>query len=383
MSKSREGRAPRARDRPSRERPSRERSSRPTESRIADRAGSGAIRMFATAVPGLTPIVGAALSRLPNAAVRSSGFDGRSDVILFEVDRRSRRDVLDLGLTEDVFVEVGRTLRADGDKPGWIAGRIWRPTRVERALAVWAEEVKPPTATMTYRVIARVLQERSFKRTDLRRHLTDVIQRDRTRWRVADPAELEVWISEYAAGRFVAGLRLSDVRMRQRGGRTVERHGALRPTVAKAMVDLAGESRGTLLDPCCGSGTILQEALRAGWKAEGLDIDSEAVQISRKNVPDAVIHAGDIRKLERPDASVDACVSNLPFGQQYTVQGSMDEWLRSALTEMARVTRSGGRIVVLTPDVPRNVAPTTLRLRDRFPIRLLGTQTTIRVYAKT
>jgi 23S rRNA G2445 N2-methylase RlmL len=68
-----------------------------------------------------------------------------------------------------------------------------------------------------------------------------------------------VWVVEYQPGKIVAGLRVSDLRMRQHEGRDIERSGALRPTVAAAMVHLAGKPDGILLDPC-GSGTILAEA---------------------------------------------------------------------------------------------------------------------------
>jgi 23S rRNA G2445 N2-methylase RlmL len=268
--------------------------------------------MFVTAVPGLGPMVSRELGRLPGIVVRDGGFDGRSDVVLFETAPGSRSAVIDLGLAEDVFVEVGRTLRTEGDRPDWIAGRLWRPERAQRALSVWAEEVRPLAGAMTFRVIARVLQERSFLRTDLRRQLTKAIQRDRPRWRLQDPAQIELWVSEYAKGRFAAGLRLSDERMRQHGGRVVEREGALRPTVARAMVLRAGEPSGLALDPCCGSGT----------------------------------------------------------------------WLRSVLGEMARVTRPGGRVVLLVPQLPHAVVPGSLRLRDRFRIRLLGTATTIWVFVR-
>lgn len=344
---------------------------------------SGVTRMFATTLPGVAHIVSRTLDGLPGVTVQDSGFDGRSDVVVFEVARGKRASVLDLGLTEDVFVEVGRTLRADGDKADWIAGRIWRPERVLRALSVWADEVRPLAGAMTFRVIARVLQERSFLRTELRRQLSQTIQSDRPKWRFGDPAQIEVWISEYRVGRFIAGLRLSDVKMRQHEGRAVEREGALRPTVANAMVQLAGEPEGMLIDPCCGSGTILVEALGLGWKARGLDIDPNAVEVARQNVPDADIDTGDARKLDQADASVSACVSNLPFGQQYSVQGDMKTWLRVVLAEMARVTRPGGRIVLLAPDIPRAVVPSALRMRDRFQIRLLGTKTTIWAFDRT
>src|SRR5947207_2101289 len=82
------------------------------------------------------------------------------------------------------------------------------------------------------------------------------------------------------------------------------REGALRPTVANAMVRIAGEPSGILLDPCCGSGTILGEAVAAGWEVRGSDIDPDAVQIARKNVPGISIWTGDARRLEVEDGSV-------------------------------------------------------------------------------
>ncbi len=230
---------------------------------------------------------------------------------------------------------------------------------------------------MTFRVIARVLDERTFLRTELRNQMSQMVRSDKPKWKFGDPAQMEVWVSEYQPGRLVAGLRLTDVRMRQHDGREVERQGALRPTVAAAMVGLAGEPSGLLLDPCCGSGTILAEALAKGWEAEGVDNDPSAVEIARRNVPAASVHLGDATKLDREESSVSACVSNLPFGQQFTVQGDMTEWLRAVLGKMARVTISGGWVVLLAPTIPRSVVPDSLRMRDKYPLWLLGTKTTI------
>lgn len=325
--------------------------------------------MFATAVPGIAPLLQRELAQF-RISGETLGFDGRADIVAFETPGR---DIPELGTAEDLFLEVGRTLRSEGDRPQWISRRLWKPARVDQALSL-----RPAKAQTTFRVITRVLQERSFKRTELRRHLTGLISTDRPRWRQDDPAAVEIWAVEYTAGKFLAGLRISDAAMRQHDGRAAERPGALRPTVAAAMLDLAStQDRVTLLDPCCGSGTILSEAISRGWSAIGRDIDDEAVATSRQNARAARVERGDVHRLDLADASVDACVSNLPFGQQYEIAGDAANWIRGALAEMARVTRPQGRIVLLSPTLPRASVPERLRLVQRHPIRLLGTRTTI------
>jgi tRNA G10 N-methylase Trm11 len=296
--------------------------------------------------------------------------------VLFDAGRGARDSMSAIRAAEDLFVEVGRAQRAAGDDPHGIGQRIWQPDWVERALSVWAEQVRPLSAGMSYRVIARVLREHSFRRTDLRRELNGVIGADRPRWTSADPAALEVWIVEYAPGKFVAGLRLTDVSKRQYGDRAIERRGALRPSVAAAMVDLAGPPHGVLLDPCCGSGTILAQAMAAGWRAAGSDLDAEAVGIAQQNVPEATICQDDVRKLQLADGAVSACVSNLPFGRQYGVEGPMPRWQLDAVAQMVRVSRPGSRIVLLAPELADR-ALAGVGLVERHGPRLLGVKTAI------
>lgn len=235
---------------------------------------------------------------------------------------------------------------------------------------------------MGYRVIARVIDEGRFKRTELRDAVTRAVAANRPRWRVEDPATLELWVLEHQRARFVSGVRLSDGQMRQHGtGRAIERRGALRPVVAGAMVRLAGEPRGRLLDPCCGSGTILDEALATGWEAVGSDVDPDAVATARNNVPRASVDRADVRHLPHEDASFDAVVSNLPFGRQFEVEDPA-RWLGQALAELARVTRPDGRVVILVPPpVPRRL--NGLAVTGTHPLRLLGVSTRIWAFERS
>src|SRR3989338_5270601 len=65
-----------------------------------------------------------------------------------------------------------------------------------------------------------------------------------------------------------------------------ERVGMIPPKVAQAMVNLAGSLKplDQILDPFCGSGTILQEAILLGYKAVGSDIEQRMVENSEKNL---------------------------------------------------------------------------------------------------
>jgi 23S rRNA G2445 N2-methylase RlmL len=267
---------------------------------------------------------------------------------------------------------------------------------LEHALSARSGYVSHISPSMTFRVIARVADESRFKRTELRSAMERAIGASRPRWRLADPADLEVWAVEHRHGRFVSGLRLSDKRLRQHGaGRASERQGALRPVVAAAMVRLAGTALahpdgaapgrpegatpGRLLDPCCGSGTIAAEASAAGWRAWASDIDDQAVRAARANAPGAAVEQADARQLPYQDGEFDAVAANLPFGRQFSVDSGRDAWQRAVLREVGRVTRRGGRVVLLAPPpLPRRAAG--LVLAGSYPLRLLGVPARIWAY---
>ena len=347
-------------------------------------------RLFATCVPGLGRLMRRQLETADGVEATGTGSDGRADIVFVEAGRDGRAEVLRSRLAEQVFAEIGRANRAGGRGPGAIASTMWQGEAVQRALSIWADEVRPLAGSMTYRVTARVRSEARFRRTDLRRAMSDVIASDKPRWRFADPAQLEISVSEWHDGQYVAGLRLTDKSGHYAAGyRSAVRDGAgasraLPLTVAAAMVQLAGPPgparlpAGTLLDPCCGAGPILAEATAAGWTADGSDIDAVAVEAARLTAPAASVHLGDARELLMPDDCVGACVSWLPARVGDGWQG----WAGAVLAELSRVTRSGGSVVLLAPELPRPAVPGSLRLRRQVPIRLAGRSSSIWVFRR-
>jgi SAM-dependent methyltransferase len=336
------------------------------------------LRFFALTVPGLGPLLREELAgRLGPAAVGDVEHDGRSDVVPFTA---GPAEPVEMALGEDVFVELGT---GDPRAPlGRLVGQLWSAARYDAALPASAHRLGRLGPRPGFRVVARVRSERGFLRADLRDELTRAVLRERPRWRPADPAPLELWALQTRARRVRLGLRLSDRRMRQRAGREVERPGALRPVLAAAMLRLAGPARAPVLDPCCGSGTIVREALDLGRRAVGADIAAGALAAARANLPPgAALVRADAAALPVASGVVGAVVTNPPFGRRHAQAGDPARWLRAAFEEFRRVVVPGGAIVMLHPRSPAFesavLRPHRALLRSRHGVELLGLPTVI------
>jgi len=307
------------------------------------------MRFFALTVPGLGSLLREELVQQVEA-VGEVEHDGRSDVVPLAA---APTLPIETRLAEDLFVEIG-TGHA-GAPLSRLAGHLWSSSRYDAALPAIAARLGGLGPRPGFHVVARLRAERGFLRTELRDELARAVLRDRPRWRLADPAPLELWALQTAPTRVRLGVRLTDRRMRQRSGREVERPGALRPVVAAAMLRLAelpAGMRSPVLDPCCRAGTIVREALDTGLGGVGADVAADAIRAARSNLPPgAPLVIADARALPFRSGFAAAIVSNLPFGRRYHVEQPV-EWLRRAFTEFERVAARGGAIVVLVPVMP-------------------------------
>jgi predicted RNA methylase len=336
------------------------------------------LRFFALTVPGLGPLLRDDLAgQLGPAAVGDVENDGRSDVVPFSA---GPVEPVEMTLAEDLFVELGT---GDPDAPlRRLVGQLWSADRYDSALPASAPRLGRLGPRPGFRVVARVRSERGFLRTDLRDELTRAVLRERSRWRPADPAPLELWALQTRARRLRLGLRLSDRRMRQRADRDVERPGALRPVVAAAMLRLAGPIRAAVLDPCCGTGTIVREALDQGRRAIGADLDASALAAARANLPPgALLVRADAAALPVACATIGAVVTNPPFGRRHAQAEDPARWLRAAFAEFRRAVVPGGAIVLLHPRSAAFesavVRPHRALQRSRHHVELLGLRTTM------
>ena len=121
----------------------------------------------------------------------------------------------------------------------------------------------------------------------------------------------------------------------------------------------------TALDVATGTGDLAIELARRGAEVTGSDFAPAMLEIARRKAPGLRFEEGDALKLAYPDASFDAVT--VGFGARNFAD------LDRGLAEMARVTRPGGRVVVLEITTPQK-PPLSLFFRAWFDrvVPLLG-----------
>ncbi len=135
---------------------------------------------------------------------------------------------------------------------------------------------------------------------------------------------------------------------------------SLKTVVARGLLELAsqgldGVSR--IVDPFCGSGTILLEAADMFPQASiaGSDLFEKVVEGARANIVAAglservTVRQADARDLRRelPAASVDMIVSNPPFGVRLGPRTDFKRLYHQFLAGASHVLRPGGQLVFL------------------------------------
>lgn len=141
--------------------------------------------------------------------------------------------------------------------------------------------------------------------------------------------------------------------------RAYHHRAALKTVVAYGLLRLArlADEEGALLDPFCGSGTILLEAahLLPRWQLYGSDIDPRAVAGAQQNITllglserVAVQQANALRLSEvYPAAAFTAIVTNPPFGVRVGRGLNFRAFYHRFLQEAAYVLQPAGRLVLL------------------------------------
>lgn len=156
--------------------------------------------------------------------------------------------------------------------------------------------------------------------------------------------------------RLMCGVQLTRESLGHRIHRREALRTALRPTVAAAMLRLAGADRGTgrLIDPMCGAATIPIEAHRLNPQLAiaAADWDRPTVELARRSLTEHGVEVdleqADARSLgnARP-ASFDYIVTDPPYGVRQAKRTSIARLYGALLPSFERALTPVGRIVLL------------------------------------
>jgi tRNA G10 N-methylase Trm11 len=165
---------------------------------------------------------------------------------------------------------------------------------------------------------------------------------------------------------------------------------AIPPRLARIMINLAACTEGkVLLDPFCGVGTILQEALLSKAKVIGVDINRWCVEAARRNMEwlkaeyalenaECRVLQGDVHMLSQKIGweQVDCIATEPDLGPALRqvpttsyaerIVGKLEPLYFGLLEEAYKVLKSAGRLVVVSPYLKtRSGKPVTMDIKEK------------------
>ncbi|UCH71549.1 MAG: methyltransferase domain-containing protein [Thermoplasmatales archaeon] len=153
------------------------------------------------------------------------------------------------------------------------------------------------------------------------------------------------------------GVKIAEIKRSQFEKRKVQHRPffspiSLHPKLARAIVNLSGVKKDeTLLDPFCGTGGILIEAGLVGAKIIGSDVEKKMIRGCEKNlefynIKNHKLFCSDIGEINKFIKTVDAVVTDLPYGRSTTTKGEKIECLYSRTFEnLSKILKKDGKAV--------------------------------------
>ncbi len=166
------------------------------------------------------------------------------------------------------------------------------------------------------------------------------------------------------------------------------------PKVCRTLLNLAGARPGdTVLDPFCGTGTLLMEAAMLGMKCIGIDIDGDQVHGTKTNltwfgrdIGEQVhfeVFRGDARNLTNlVSKQVDAVAFEPSLGpvsrkkptarEAEAIIKELTELYRESLTQIAQILRPDGRVAMTIPVIVSKSGPVSMDIKKMIEGTGLG-----------
>lgn len=159
--------------------------------------------------------------------------------------------------------------------------------------------------------------------------------------------------------RFIFGVKLAEIQAKPFVERRPRKKpffhpSAMQAKLARCMINLAKPKAGeTVLDPFCGTGTMLIEAKLIGCQALGLDIQRRMARGTMKNMahfkvkPEGIIIAD---AKDPPLTKVDCVVTDPPYGiSSTTLKRTTKQIIEEVLTAVHELLSNGRRVCMAAP----------------------------------
>ena len=350
--------------------------------------------LYAHVHPGLESVAADEITRDLQGEVKRT----ERGVVVFRL-RSIDEDVLKLRTTEDIYLLAWGTNSLSfkaGDLETikkWTAKKPDWPQLFRIHHAIRPKVKGKPT----FHLVCQMTGEHGYRRVDALDAMADGLHGIiPVGWLPAEEnAWFEIWMT-ITGKTAVSGVRISDRTMRHRTYKTDHVAASLRPTVAAAMVRLAGIGPAmTVLDPMCGAGTILAEAIALceqrrmrDVKYWGGDIDPNAIFCTQQNLGNRgenKIVRWDAMELPLSGESVDRIICNPPFGKQLSSPELIPDLYMDCAKEWDRVLRPGGRAVLLVAEqdeLRTAVKPFNWKATKEIKVRVLGQSAVMSVWQK-
>lgn len=140
--------------------------------------------------------------------------------------------------------------------------------------------------------------------------------------------------------------------------------------IAKSLVTIAskGDKAVSLLDSCCGVGTIMLEACISGFNIEGCDINPKRCEQTQRNLEHygyhGKVHCSDVSDL---DKAYDAVIVDLPYNlYSYSTDAITESIIQSAANKSTRV------VIVSIADIKEVIDKADLSVMDFCTVEKRG-----------
>jgi len=155
-------------------------------------------------------------------------------------------------------------------------------------------------------------------------------------------ARLRKLIRKSILATYLGYTELADSTSQKILGRILSLAGPIKEMVELGVMSLNGQKRGRLLDIGCGSAAFLAKMRELGWDGVGVDFDRKAIKVVRENFG-LNIYEGTIEEANFSENEFDALTMN------HVIEHLYDPI--TTLKECYRVLKSGGKLVITTPNI--------------------------------